>query len=69
MKHYYIFASTGSFYCVFGSILQGCSATGSLSKEDAAFICVEATGAVPKGGFTFEVSILNVYAEHQGFFL
>lgn len=38
------------------SFEEGCSATGSLSKEDAAFICVEATGAVPKGGFTFEVA-------------
>lgn len=35
--------------------LQGCSAKGSLSKEDAAMICVEALSVVPQGGFAFEV--------------
>ncbi|KAL3736027.1 hypothetical protein ACJRO7_025043 [Eucalyptus globulus] len=34
---------------------EGCSAKGSLSKEDAAMICVEALGTVPQGGFAFEV--------------
>ncbi|XP_048130484.1 uncharacterized protein LOC115737482 isoform X2 [Rhodamnia argentea] len=34
---------------------EGCSAKGSLSKEDAAVICVEALSAVPQGGFAFEV--------------
>ncbi|XP_030476214.1 uncharacterized protein At5g02240 isoform X1 [Syzygium oleosum] len=34
---------------------EGCSAKGSLSKEDAAMICVEALSAVPQGGFAFEV--------------
>lgn len=37
--------------------LQGCSAKGSLSKEDAAVICVEALSAVPQGGFAFEVAV------------
>ncbi|XP_065865277.1 uncharacterized protein At2g37660, chloroplastic [Euphorbia lathyris] len=34
---------------------KGCAEKGSLSKEDAAFICVEALDTVPRGGFTFEV--------------
>ncbi|KAL5579537.1 hypothetical protein UlMin_011979 [Ulmus minor] len=37
------------------SFEEGCAARGSLSKEDAAFICVEAIDAVPQQGFTFEV--------------
>ncbi|KAJ7963239.1 NAD(P)-binding Rossmann-fold superfamily protein [Quillaja saponaria] len=37
------------------SFEEGCAATGSLSKEDAAFICVEALDAVPETGFIFEV--------------
>lgn len=34
---------------------QDCATQGSLSKEDAAFICVEALDAVPEKGFVFEV--------------
>ncbi|WCJ39445.1 NAD(P)-binding Rossmann-fold superfamily protein [Euphorbia peplus] len=34
---------------------KGCAEKGSLSKEDAAFICVEALDIVPQGGFIFEV--------------
>lgn len=34
---------------------QGSAARGNLSKEDAAFICVEAVEAVPQRGFMFEV--------------
>lgn len=56
-------------YWPFGAILQGCAATGTLSKEDAAFICVEATDAVPKGGFAFEVGKHYVFAGCQGLFL
>ncbi|KAL6285407.1 hypothetical protein ACE6H2_009797 [Prunus campanulata] len=37
------------------SFEQGSSAKGILSKEDAAFICVEAVDAVPEKGFIFEV--------------
>lgn len=35
---------------------QGCAARGTLSKEDAAFICIEALDAIPQKGFIFEVS-------------
>lgn len=38
-----------------GSLQQGCAARGSLSKEDAAFVCVEALDCVPQSGFIFEV--------------
>ncbi|XP_038896429.1 uncharacterized protein LOC120084693 isoform X3 [Benincasa hispida] len=38
------------------SFEEGCATTGTLSKEDAAFICVEATDVIPKGGFAFEVA-------------
>lgn len=34
---------------------QDCATQGSLSKEDAAFICVAALDAVPEKGFMFEV--------------
>lgn len=37
------------------SFEEGSAAKGTLSKEDAAFICVEAVDAVPQGGFSFEV--------------
>ncbi|KAK9281022.1 hypothetical protein L1049_003914 [Liquidambar formosana] len=37
------------------SFEQGSAAVGSLSKEDAAFICVEALDAVPQKGLVFEV--------------
>ncbi|CAL8131272.1 unnamed protein product [Prunus armeniaca] len=37
------------------SFEQGSSAKGTLSKEDATFICVEAVDAVPQKGFIFEV--------------
>lgn len=37
------------------SFEQGSAAKGTLSKEDAAFICVEAIDAVPREGFIFEV--------------
>ncbi|ONI15408.1 hypothetical protein PRUPE_3G042700 [Prunus persica] len=37
------------------SFEQGSSAKGTLGKEDAAFICVEAVDAVPQKGFIFEV--------------
>uniref|UniRef100_A0A803NY92 NAD(P)-binding domain-containing protein n=1 Tax=Cannabis sativa TaxID=3483 RepID=A0A803NY92_CANSA len=37
------------------SFEEGCAAIKSLSKEDAAFICVEAVDVVPQKGFTFEV--------------
>lgn len=35
--------------------MQGCAAKGSLSKEDAAFICVEALENAPQNGLLFEV--------------
>lgn len=38
-----------------GLLQQGCAASGSLSKEDAAFVCVEALECVPQSGFIFEV--------------
>ncbi|KAL4039367.1 hypothetical protein IC575_003019 [Cucumis melo] len=38
------------------SFEEGCATAGTLSKEDAAFICVEATDVIPKGGFAFEVA-------------
>lgn len=34
---------------------QGCAAKASLSKEDAAFICVQALDNVPQKGLVFEV--------------
>ncbi|XP_019230345.1 PREDICTED: uncharacterized protein LOC109211275 isoform X3 [Nicotiana attenuata] len=34
---------------------EGCASQGKLSKEDAAFICVEALDTVPQKGLTFEV--------------
>lgn len=34
---------------------EGCAANGSLSKEDAAFICVEALDSIPQTGLIFEV--------------
>ncbi|KAL3511629.1 hypothetical protein ACH5RR_024346 [Cinchona calisaya] len=34
---------------------KDCATQGSLSKEDAAFICVEALDAVPEKGFVFEL--------------
>ncbi|EXC04961.1 hypothetical protein L484_002612 [Morus notabilis] len=37
------------------SFAEGSAAKGSLSKEDAALICVEAVDAVPQTGFSFEV--------------
>ncbi|KAL2926387.1 Sanguinarine reductase [Bienertia sinuspersici] len=37
------------------SFQEGSAAKGSLSKEDAAFICVEALGLVPETGFIIEV--------------
>ncbi|KAJ6932766.1 hypothetical protein NC651_008251 [Populus alba x Populus x berolinensis] len=37
------------------SFEKGSAEKGSLSKEDAAFICVEALDVVPQVGFTFEV--------------
>ncbi|XP_038718974.1 uncharacterized protein At5g02240 isoform X2 [Tripterygium wilfordii] len=38
------------------SFEEGCAVRGTLSKEDAAFICIEALDAIPQKGFTFEVS-------------
>ncbi|XP_057797118.1 uncharacterized protein LOC131013121 isoform X2 [Salvia miltiorrhiza] len=38
---------------------EGCAAKGSLSKEDAAFICVEALDNAPQNGLLFEVSKYN----------
>ncbi|CAL0308696.1 unnamed protein product [Lupinus luteus] len=35
---------------------EGCAASGSLSKEDAAFVCVAALECVPQTGFIFEVA-------------
>jgi len=37
------------------SFKEGSAAQGSLSKEDAAFICMEALDAVPQRGLIFEV--------------
>lgn len=37
-------------------ILQGSAAVGSLSKEDAAYICVEALDHLPQKGLIFEVT-------------
>lgn len=34
---------------------EGCTTNGSLSKEDAAFICIEALDVVPEKGLVFEV--------------
>ncbi|KAJ6389370.1 hypothetical protein OIU77_027662 [Salix suchowensis] len=38
------------------SFEKGSTEKGSLSKEDAAFICVEALGVIPPVGFTFEAA-------------
>lgn len=38
------------------SFKEGVAATGRLSKEDAAFICVEAVDTVPETGLVFEVA-------------
>ncbi|CAM8940736.1 unnamed protein product [Rhodiola kirilowii] len=38
------------------SFEEGCSSTGSISKEDAAFICVEALDAIPQKGLVIEVA-------------
>eukprot|EP01018_Ginkgo_biloba_P005324 Gb_11588 [translate_table: standard] len=38
------------------SFKEGCSGNGTLSKEDAAAICVEALGAPPQEGLIFEVA-------------
>ncbi|KAL2336687.1 hypothetical protein Fmac_011133 [Flemingia macrophylla] len=35
---------------------EGCAASGSISKEDAAFVCVAALDCVPQTGFSFEVA-------------
>uniref|UniRef100_A0A0R0FS71 NAD(P)-binding domain-containing protein n=1 Tax=Glycine max TaxID=3847 RepID=A0A0R0FS71_SOYBN len=35
---------------------EGCAASGSISKEDAAFVCVAAFDCVPQTGFIFEVA-------------
>lgn len=35
---------------------QGCAVSGSISKEDAAFVCVQALECVPQTGFMFEVA-------------
>ncbi|GMI82174.1 hypothetical protein like AT1G72640 [Hibiscus trionum] len=37
------------------SFEEGCAASGSLSMEDAAFLCVESLEVVPQARFTFEV--------------
>lgn len=37
------------------NIKQGCTENGSLSKEDAAYICIEAVDVVPERGLVFEV--------------
>lgn len=37
------------------SFEKGCTVNGSLSKEDAAFICIEALDVVPERGLVFEV--------------
>lgn len=41
---------------------QGVAAKGRISKEDAAFICVEALEAVPPKGLFFEVRANRVHA-------
>ncbi|XP_057535591.1 uncharacterized protein LOC130813747 [Amaranthus tricolor] len=63
------------------SFQEGSAAKGSLSKEDAAFVCVEALGLVPETGFTVEVvngeekvsdwkrrftELMGVYGKGQG---
>ncbi|KAK7389649.1 hypothetical protein VNO78_24867 [Psophocarpus tetragonolobus] len=35
---------------------EGCATSGSISKEDAAFLCVAALDCVPQTGFIFEVA-------------
>ncbi|KAK7349279.1 hypothetical protein VNO77_06525 [Canavalia gladiata] len=35
---------------------EGCASSGSISKEDAAFVCVAALDCVPQKGFIFEVA-------------
>lgn len=42
-------------HLIYPSSKQGCAASGSLSKEDAAFICVEALETIPQKGLIFEV--------------
>ncbi|XP_073220036.1 uncharacterized protein [Cicer arietinum] len=51
-------SSVGSLQGVKHVILlsQGCAASGSISKEDAAFVCVKALEFVPQTGFIFEVA-------------
>ena len=52
LKSFLINTQETVFICLWG---QGCAATGSLSKEDAAFVCVEALECIPQSGFIFEV--------------
>ena len=51
---YNIVARTTNF--IWCSLQQGCAASGSISKEDAAFVCVAAFDCVPQTGFIFEVA-------------
>lgn len=46
-------------YEFINSLWQGSATRGSLSKEDAAFICVEALDAVPEKGLIFEVCLIR----------
>lgn len=39
---------------------QGSATRGSLSKEDSAFICVEALDAIPQKGLIFEVCLAYI---------
>ena len=51
---YNIIASTTN--SIWFSLQQGCAASGSIGKEDVAFVCVAAFDCVPQTGFIFEVA-------------
>lgn len=57
-----ILLTISTYLCILGDLVrmfilveQGSAAKGSLSKEDAAFLCVEALDAVPQKELVFEV--------------
>lgn len=52
-----------SYLCINPFQNQGCAANGSLSKEDAAFICVEALDSIPQTGLIFEVCEISNLCE------
>lgn len=48
---------------------QGAAAKGSISKEDAARICVEALSVIPPTGLIFEVDNIICFSRKKMFYL